>query len=182
MSSLRGWDQRDLEGNALPVAELTKPISFIDYDYYIIPNVISIPGAVLGVACAGANQFFNLFELPLVTDLTGAGLGLLAGAGFLFIVSELYFRLRKREGLGMGDVKLLALVGAFLGPEGALFTIFVGSMAGTLGGIVTIMVQRKGMAHPLPFGPYLALGALLYLYAAHLGGAVLLPVVTSPLG
>lgn len=157
-------------------------ISFIDYDYYIIPNVISIPGAVLGVVCAGLNQFLHLFSPPLVPDLYSAGLGLLSGAGFLFVISELYFRLRKREGLGMGDVKLLALVGAFLGPDGALFTIFVGSLIGTVGGVLVILVQRRGMSHPLPFGPYLAMATLLYLFLSQLGDVVLLPSLLAPMG
>jgi leader peptidase (prepilin peptidase)/N-methyltransferase len=157
-------------------------ISFIDYDYYIIPNVISLPGAVLGVACAGMNQFFHLFAPPIVPNLASAGLGLLLGAGFLLLISELYLRLRKREGLGLGDVKLLALVGAFLGPDGALFTIFVGSLFGTVGGVLTLLVQRKGMSHPLPFGPYLAMGTLLYLFLEKLGGIPLLPTVHTTFG
>ncbi|NDC38014.1 MAG: prepilin peptidase [Proteobacteria bacterium] len=157
-------------------------ISFIDYDYYIIPNVISLPGAALGLICAGINQFFHLFTAPIAPDLISAALGLACGAGFLFLVSELYFRLRKREGLGMGDVKLLALVGAFLGPEGALFTIFVGSLLGTVGGVLILLILRRGMSHPLPFGPYLAMGTLLYLFLNQLGGAVLLPSILTPMG
>jgi leader peptidase (prepilin peptidase)/N-methyltransferase len=157
-------------------------ISFIDYDFYIIPNVISLPGAALGVAVAGANQFFNIFTAPIVPNLLSSAIGVAVGAGFLLLISELYFRLRKQEGLGLGDVKLLALVGAFLGPEGALFTIFFGSLLGTIGGIAVMLLMRRGMSHPLPFGPYLALAALVFVYAGKLGGALIVPSILGPLG
>jgi leader peptidase (prepilin peptidase)/N-methyltransferase len=157
-------------------------ISFIDYDFYIIPNVISLPGAAIGVAVAGANQFFNIFTAPIVPNLLSSAIGVAVGAGFLLLISELYFRLRKQEGLGLGDVKLLALVGAFLGPEGALFTIFFGSLLGTIGGIAVMLLMRRGMSHPLPFGPYLALAALVFIYAGKLGGALIVPSILGPLG
>ncbi|MCB0310836.1 MAG: prepilin peptidase, partial [Bdellovibrionales bacterium] len=101
-------------------------ISFIDIDYYIIPNVISLPGTLIAILIAGINQFTGWFQAPVVPDLKAAGLGILAGAGFLFFISEVYLRLRKKEGLGMGDVKLLAMTGALFGVQGSLSTIFVG--------------------------------------------------------
>ncbi len=139
-------------------------ISFIDYDYYIIPNVISYPGFAIGLALSAANHFLHWFSLPLNQDLYDAGLGILAGAGFLYVVSEVYLRLRKIEGLGMGDVKLLAMTGAFFGPQCALFTIFVGSLLGSMIGLVFIVLAKKGLAHALPFGPYLASATILYIF------------------
>jgi len=139
-------------------------ISFIDYDYYIIPNVISLPGTLLGIVLSLVNTFYPIFNYPLSEGIKDSLLGILAGAGFLLVVSEGYLRLRKKEGLGMGDVKLLAMTGAFFGVSGALYTIFVGSVLGSLLGILFLLAAGKKMTHQLPFGPYLALGTLLYIY------------------
>lgn len=140
-------------------------ISFIDYDYYIIPNVISLPGVVIGLVLAGINQFFSVFNAPIVPDLKNAFYGLLAGAGFLLFISEIYLRLRKKEGLGMGDVKLLAMTGALFGLEGSLYTIFIGSFLGSILGILLVVCSGRKMSQQLPFGPYLALGTFVYIFA-----------------
>ncbi len=139
-------------------------ISFIDYDYYIIPNVISLPGVVVGFAIAVINQFFHLFSYPIVASISGSLYGLLLGGGFLFAVSELYLRVRRKEGLGMGDVKLLAMTGVLFGPEASLYTIFVGSLLGSVLGIGLVIFGGRKMSQQLPFGPYLALGTFIYLF------------------
>ena len=145
-------------------------ISFIDYDFYIIPNVISLPGTVLGVGIAVVNQYLHIFSYPVVPGLLDSVWGLLAGAGFLYLVSEGYMRLRKREGLGMGDVKLLAMTGVVFGAPGALFTIFIGSLLGAVIGILFVVCGGRRFSHPLPFGPSLALATYLYIF---LGGDAL---------
>jgi leader peptidase (prepilin peptidase) / N-methyltransferase len=86
------------------------------------------------------------------------------GGGFLFLVSEFYIRFRKKVGLGVGDIKLLAMVGAFFGPEAAIYTIFVGSLFGSIFGVAIIVMQGQKVSHPIPFGPYLAVGTVLYLF------------------
>jgi leader peptidase (prepilin peptidase)/N-methyltransferase len=139
-------------------------ISFIDYDYYIIPNVISLPGTVIAFGLAAINQFFGIFAAPIVPDLVSAFWGVMAGAGFLFVVSEVYLRLRKKEGLGMGDVKLLAMTGALFGVPGALYTIFLGSFLGSVIGLLLIVIFGRRMSQQLPFGPYLALGTILSIF------------------
>ena len=139
-------------------------ISFIDYDYYIIPNVISIPGTVIGIVIGVINQFFGVFHAPVASGIIESGAGLLLGGGFLLIISEFYIRVRKKVGLGVGDIKLLAMTGAFFGPEAALYTIFVGSLLGTIFGVAIILIQRQKVSHPIPFGPYLAAGTFLYLF------------------
>jgi leader peptidase (prepilin peptidase) / N-methyltransferase len=141
-------------------------ISVIDYDYYIIPNSISIYGTILGLAVSGVNQFFHVFQSPVVFGFVDSFLGMISGAGFLFIVSEFYLRVRKIEGLGMGDVKLLAMIGAFFGVECSLYTIFIGSVIGAVSGITLILIKGRKMSQPLPFGPFLALAALVYVYSA----------------
>ena len=91
-------------------------------------------------------------------------MGVLAGAGFLLVISEGYLRLRKKEGLGMGDVKLLAMTGALFGWEASFYTIFVGSLLGTIIGVIVMIFKGKGFSHYLPFGPSLALATILYLF------------------
>lgn len=139
-------------------------IAVIDYDYYIIPNSISIPGTIIGLGVAAVNQYTHVFSPPVVFGLMDAGLGILSGAGFLFIVAEFYLRVRKIEGLGMGDVKLLAMTGAFFGVECSLYTIFIGSVLGAVSGLALILVKGRKMSQPLPFGPFLILATLIYIY------------------
>lgn len=140
-------------------------ISFIDYDYYIIPNVISLPGAFIGLVIATINEFHPLFNPPVVSGLKDALLGILCGAGFLLLISEGYFRLRKKQGLGMGDVKLLAMTGAFFGVPGALYTIFIGSLLGSVIGVLLIIVAGRKASQYIPFGPYLAVANILYIFS-----------------
>lgn len=139
-------------------------IALIDYDWYIIPNIISYPGAAIGFVLIAINSFYSFLPAPYVANIQDALLGIVCGAGFLWLVSVLYLRLRKQEGLGLGDVKLLVMVGVLFGPGGAFFTIFVGSVLGTLGGILMILVRGRSMAHPLPFGPFLLLATVFYIF------------------
>jgi leader peptidase (prepilin peptidase)/N-methyltransferase len=139
-------------------------ISFIDFDYYIIPDVISISGTVVGIVIAGANSFTHYFDPPVVPNYYFCALGLLAGAGFLYLISEVYLKLRRIEGLGLGDVKLLAMTGALFGPECALYTIFIGSLFGSIIGLALVLFHGREFNKHLPFGPYLAVGSVLYLF------------------
>jgi len=144
-------------------------ISFIDIDYYIIPDVISLPGCVLGLIFGVVNQFTGVLGWPFASGMVDSLLGLVFGGGVLWAIAEGYYRIRKREGLGLGDVKLLALTGAFFGLPGALYTMFIGSLLGSVIGILLILASGKRMTYQLPFGPYLALGTLVYIFAAPLG-------------
>jgi leader peptidase (prepilin peptidase)/N-methyltransferase len=144
-------------------------ISFIDIEYYIIPDVISIPGCVIGLLIALVNQYFPFLGWPFVPGIIDSGLGVLFGGGVLYAIAEGYYRIRKREGLGLGDVKLLALTGAFFGLPGALYTMFIGSLLGSVIGILLILASGKRMTYQLPFGPYLALGTIVYIFAAPFG-------------
>jgi len=139
-------------------------ISVIDYDYFIIPNEISYPGILAGFLLGGINQYTTTISFPITGSLVDSLVGFLVGAGFLYLVSEVYLKLRKKEGLGLGDVKLLGMLGALLGPEAAIYTIFVGSLIGSICGVSMIMVGKHKLQQHIPFGPYLALGAYLYLF------------------
>jgi leader peptidase (prepilin peptidase)/N-methyltransferase len=144
-------------------------ITFIDLDYMIIPDVITYPGTLLGLLIALANELFvppsaQLLEPPFVASASAALLGLAAGPGLLLSIYYFYLIVRKREGIGLGDVKLLAVIGATFGMDGALSTIFVGSIIGAVVGVSLIAVGRGKFSQYIPFGPYLAAAALLYIF------------------
>jgi leader peptidase (prepilin peptidase)/N-methyltransferase len=130
-------------------------ITFIDIDHQIIPDAISLPG--IGVGFAGS----------LLLDRPGwlASLaGILLGGGLLWLVAEAYYRLTRREGMGGGDVKLLAMIGAFLGWRAIPVTILIASLTGTLVGVILMLVQRGDRRMAIPFGPFLAFGAICALF------------------
>lgn len=131
-------------------------ITFIDIDHRIIPDTISLPGIPAG---------FLLASLLLPTVTYKASLvGILIGGGSLLAVAWIYNLITKKEGMGGGDIKLLAMIGAFTGWKGVLFTIFVASATGTLAGIAVMLKTQKGMKLAVPFGPFLSIGAILYIF------------------
>jgi leader peptidase (prepilin peptidase) / N-methyltransferase len=149
--------------------------ALIDYDWRVIPNAITFPGIPLGVLMA----WWVMPDVGWKSSLAGVAIG----AGFLFVTGEAYMRIRGREGVGMGDVWLLGMVGAFLGLPGALFTLFAGSILGTLGAlamafggeqlrpevlpgtpaeVVADVAAEKAprfLQTEIPFGPFLAIAA-----------------------
>lgn len=148
-------------------------ITYIDLDYMIIPDVITYPGTVIGLALALTNQAFSspgapLIGEPFVESITDALLGLLLGPGLLLSIYYFYLFVRKREGIGLGDVKLLAVIGACLGANGSVATIFVGSILGAIVGIGLILIGKGRFSNYIPFGPYLAAATLLYLFDAQI--------------
>jgi leader peptidase (prepilin peptidase)/N-methyltransferase len=121
----------------------------IDLEHHLLPNAITLPGIAVGLA-------FSLFTEP---GWQASLIGALAGGGVLFAAAEVYYRIRHEEGLGMGDVKMLAMVGAFLGWKLALVTLMMASLAGSVVGVALIASRRGTMKYALPFGTFLALGA-----------------------
>lgn len=127
------------------------PIVFIDIDHRIIPDELSLGGLAAGML---------LSFLP-GGQWQGALAGAVLGGGILFLTAMVYQRVTGIEGLGGGDVKLLAMIGAFLGWRGALFTIFFGSLLGVAGGLVAMRKGNEGLKTAIPYGPYLCAAALL---------------------
>ncbi|MGV1100176.1 prepilin peptidase [Thiovibrio sp. JS02] len=130
-------------------------IIFIDFQHQLIPDVISLPGIALGFALSFVNPFVSWQD---------AGLGILFGAGSFFLLALLYYLLTRREGMGGGDIKLLGMIGAFLGWQSLPFVVFSSSLMGTLVGVWAMAKQKKGGKTVIPYGPFLAMGALLYLF------------------
>jgi leader peptidase (prepilin peptidase)/N-methyltransferase len=130
-------------------------IIFIDIHHQIIPDVISLPGIVLGV----------LFSLISDTVTWQSSLiGLLVGGGVLYAVAYFYYLLRKADGMGGGDIKLLAMIGAWLGWQSLPFVIFTSSLSGSIVGLIAMFYQKKGGRTRIPFGPFLSLSALVYTF------------------
>lgn len=130
-------------------------ITFIDLDHQIIPDVISLPGIIVGFVC-------SLFIpwLPWIDSL----LGVVIGGGVLLTIAWIYEKVAKREGMGGGDIKLLAMLGAFLGWKAVLPVVFIASLVGSLIGVPLMLLQKGDTKLAIPFGPFLAFAATVYLF------------------
>ena len=136
---------------------LLVPVTFIDIDHRIIPDELSLGGTAAGILLA---------FLP-GGDWKGSLAGVFLGGGILYATAYVYQKVRGVEGMGGGDIKLIAMIGAFLGWRGAVTSIFFGSLLGAAGGILAMRRGRDGLRTAIPFGPYLCVAALLSRY---LGG------------
>lgn len=139
-------------------------ITFIDLEFKIIPNVISYPGITLGLILGIVSQYSGIFFPPLTQSALDSLLGMLAGGGFFYLIRLFYFIATKRDGLGGGDIKLMAMTGAILGIRSVATTIFLGSLLGSIVGISLMIIGRGGRHSEIPFGPYLSIGAILYIF------------------
>lgn len=130
-------------------------ITFIDLDHQIIPDSITLPGIPI-----------FLLSGIFVMDLTwlDAVLGLVIGGGCLYAIAVGYELLTKREGMGGGDIKLLAMLGAFLGWQSLLFILLVSSFIGAVVGITVMMAKGRDMKYAVPFGPFLSIAAVAYIF------------------
>ena len=130
-------------------------ISFIDFDHQIIPHLLTLSGipvfAVLAVLYMGLTAI-DVF------------LGVMIGAGTLYFVAIYYEAMTGREGMGGGDVNLLAMLGAFMGWKSLLFILLMSSLLGAFVGLVFILFKGKDMKYAVPFGPFLCIAAVVYLF------------------
>lgn len=127
----------------------------IDLELQILPNAITLPGIVVGF-------LLSVFGPPGWRDSL---IGIVVGGGILYAVAGAYYLVRREEGLGMGDVKMLAMVGAFLGWQAVLLTLVLASFSGALIGVGLMMTSRGGLRYALPFGTFLAIGAMVAMLA-----------------
>ncbi len=138
---------------ALTSALLT--VALIDYDHKIIPNTITLPGIVIGLGLS-LLSLLSLKVLP-ITPLASL-LGILVGGAFFYLIA-----LISKGGMGGGDIKLIAMIGAFLGWQGAFFTILSGALLGSVVGVSLMVLGKKGRKDKVPFGPFLSVGAILFI-------------------
>ena len=157
-------------------ASLLLVLVFTDLRERILPDVINFTGFAIALVLSlflppadGAAQWlaarYFAFPPPMpVISLADAIFGAAFGSGILWIISEGYFRLRKREGMGLGDVKMMLMAGAFLGLKRTVLTILLGSVLGSVIGVAFIAIRRKGTDYELPFGTFLGAGALIVVF------------------
>jgi len=136
-------------------------IFWIDLDHMIIPDTITLGGLIVGVI---ATVFGIIPEMTWKMSV----IGLLLGALVLYIPAVIYEKIRGIEGLGGGDVKLLAMIGAFCGPYGVLFVLIVSSFFGALAGILNIVFRGGASTSHIPYGPFLASAAVIYIFAGQI--------------
>jgi leader peptidase (prepilin peptidase) / N-methyltransferase len=151
---------------------------FVDYHHQILPNVITLPGAIAGILLSPWQDPGFYMDLPVLAltgsiagnsaktalPLAGSIIGALIGGGILLFVGAAYSLVRKKQGLGMGDIKMMALVGAFLGWRLALLTIFAGSFLGSFLGIFLIFFKGRSLQSKMAFGTFLGIGTVFSLF------------------
>jgi leader peptidase (prepilin peptidase)/N-methyltransferase len=130
-------------------------ITFIDLEHQIIPDVISLPGIAAG--------FIFSFFIPQL-GWQNSLIGILAGGGSLWLIASGYELLTKKEGMGGGDIKLLAMIGAFFGWKAIPFIIFVSALTGSVIGVTVMLARKEDSKLAIPFGPFLALGSVVYIF------------------
>jgi len=139
-----------------------------DYRDRILPDEFTLGGALIGFAFApfmhtepGILQlfFWKVLSLPWIR-LADAALAAAVGSGMTWFVGWAYQKVRHREGMGLGDVKMMAMIGAFLGLRGALAAMIIGSLVGSVLGVGQIVLRKKDLTYELPFGSFLGVAAL----------------------
>jgi leader peptidase (prepilin peptidase)/N-methyltransferase len=131
-------------------------IAFIDLDHQIIPDVLTLPGIPIFFLLA----VFVVKDVPWLDAL----IGLLVGGGVLFGIAFVYELITKREGMGGGDIKLLAMIGGFLGWKSLIFILLFSSFSGAIVGIAAMIIKKQDMKYAVPFGPFLSAAAVAYLF------------------
>lgn len=167
------WNQYGIDPRTLIYMAVISGLiiaSFVDIDFMIIPDRISLGGMPAGLLASVWVPALHGQD-TWVGGLRESMLGLLAGSGILFAVALVGKRIFKKDAMGLGDVKLLGAIGAFLGWPAVLFTIFVSSLFGSLVGITFILTGRHAWQSRIPYGPYLAVAAVIWI----LGGYALWP-------
>ncbi|HXK26949.1 MAG TPA: prepilin peptidase [Candidatus Binatia bacterium] len=139
-------------------------ISFVDLDVRIVPDVISLPGIVLGMLFSLLGYYLVHDPAELIPSPLSSLIGVLAGGGFLLALAWAYAAVTGTEGMGGGDIKLLAMIGAFLGWPSIPVTLFLSSLGGSIIGLSAMLIKGVGRKYALPFAPFLCLGALLHLF------------------
>jgi leader peptidase (prepilin peptidase)/N-methyltransferase len=153
-------------------------LAFIDFHHRILPNVLTLPGTIMGIILSPFQMstfYHDMFSFKLASligcentqtgiALVGSIAGAIIGGGILLLLAFVYELLRKKQGLGMGDVKMMAMVGAFLGWPHALLTIFAGSFLGSIIGVFLILFRGMNIQSKLAFGTFLGAGAAVSLF------------------
>ncbi len=154
-----GWSEEFIRYGVLSL--FLVPISFIDWERGLIPNKLTVPGFILGLALAFAFQIENWASVLLLDLLAGA----LGGGTIVLLLGLLGRLLFRKESLGMGDVKLLVMIGIYVGFPGNVLSLFFGSIAAALYILVAALQRKLHFGKTIPFGPFIAFGTLVFVAA-----------------
>ena len=159
-------------------AAILVTLIFSDLEEKILPDEFTLGGVILGLIFAAVAPttggmwrvlLFNVTRNDRVLSLVESAFAAAISSGALWVVGFAYEKLRHREGLGLGDVKMIAMIGTFLGLQGVLLTLMLGSVLGALVGVAIIVISRKDAAtYELPFGSFLGVAALIIAYAGEI--------------
>ena len=130
-------------------------LSFIDYKHFILPDVITLPSIVLGLLVSIFTPFLS-FKASVI--------GIIFGGGSLYLMGWVYQLLTKREGMGGGDIKLMAMLGAFLGFQAVFFILFVSCLLESLWGATSLLFKKSTRLTPIPFGPFISVATFIYIF------------------
>jgi leader peptidase (prepilin peptidase)/N-methyltransferase len=147
-------------------------ITFIDIDFQIIPDSITLPGIpvalILGsILMPDPFEGFGYFQNSQPLGFKASLIGMISGGGFFYLVAVLGKALLKKDAMGGGDIKMMAMVGALMGWKSVILTTFLASLLGSIIGILLIAVKGREWGSRIPFGPYLALGSVITLFYGH---------------
>lgn len=149
------------------IVSMTLVLMYIDLDIQILPDVVDIPGIAIGLLMGLLHLGDHHPNLVLSGSLLDSAAGALLGSGMLLSVAVIYKWLRKVDGMGMGDVKMLAMIGAVVGWRAVLPVIFLASISGAIFGVLMSIKSREGLQFAVPFGVFLGLGFLIVIFFGH---------------
>jgi leader peptidase (prepilin peptidase)/N-methyltransferase len=138
-------------------------IFFIDIDHQIIPDGITLMGIPIAII-AGSTILPDPFSIMDLLGWKSSLIGFIAGGGSFYLIAVMGRLILKKDAMGGGDIKMMAMVGGLLGWKGVILTTFMGSLLGSVVGVSLIMLKGKEWGSKIPFGPYLAAGALVSLF------------------
>ncbi len=131
-------------------------LAYVDLRTFRLPNLITFPLVFLGL-------IFNFYSSARFTNFFDAATGSTVGYIFIWGLNEMYRRIKKHHGIGMGDAKLLAALGAWLGLSALINILFLASIGGIIGGLVWLKIHQKSMRSAFPFGPFIAIAGIIEL-------------------
>lgn len=142
--------------------------TFVDFDHMILPDRVTLGGIILGILISGVLP--DLHRLPgegaitAFTALRRAAIGAAAGAGSLYGIAIIGRLIYKQDAMGLGDVKLMGAIGAFFGWASVIFSVMISALVGSIVGISFVLFGNKSMQSRIPYGPYIALAALIWMF------------------
>lgn len=138
-------------------------ISFIDLDYKRIPDVITYPVASIGLLLSIVSEYYHPFTWPIAKGILDSVFGMYLGGGIFYVIGQAWYFFTKEDGIGGGDVKLMGMTGAVMGVESVGHSVFNGTIVGGVVAVLLVLFAGGGRKTKIPFGPWLALGCVLYI-------------------